>query len=59
MRLKFCGPMGYGGIVLDDDATDEEIARVMMIAATTEPGNGSGRIFKKNVDEEVLTEKRR
>ena len=52
MRLKFCGPMGYGGIVLDDDATDEEIARVLMIAATTEPGNGSGRVFNRTKNEE-------
>lgn len=51
MKLKYCGPMGCGGIVLDDDATDEEIAQIMLLAATTEPGNGSGRIFKRNNQE--------
>lgn len=52
MKLQCCGP--YGGIVLNDDATEEEIAEAMMLAATTEPGNGSGRIFyreRNNTDD--------
>ena len=51
MRLKTFSPMGCVSVVLNDDATDEEIARIMMIAATTEPGNGSGRIFRRNSNE--------
>ena len=47
MCLEYYGPFGHGKIYLDDDATDEEIAQKLMIAATVEQGNGS-RIKKVN-----------
>ena len=40
MTLKFFGELGTGFMVLNDDATDEEIAEALMIAATEEQGNG-------------------
>lgn len=40
MTLKFFGDVGCGTIVLNDDATNEEIAAKLKIAATEESGNG-------------------
>ena len=48
MCLEYFGPMGCGRIYLDDDATEEEIKRVLMIAATTEQGNGGDIFFKQS-----------
>ena len=56
MCLEYYGPLGHGKIYLDDDATDEEIAQKLMIAATVEQGNGSGRV--KKVDGLVPDENR-
>ena len=48
MKAISCGPYGLEGFVVDDDAPDEEIIRIGKIIAETEPGNGSGLIFKRN-----------
>ena len=45
MKCECYGQHGMETFVVDDDAPPEEIARIAKIIATTEPGNGSGRIF--------------
>ena len=54
MKCISCGNYGLEGFVIDDNASDEEIARIGKIIAETEPGNGSGLIFKRNG--EIVTE---
>ena len=44
MCLKIIHPYGVSYAVVDDDASDEEIARVVKIATTVKEGNGNGRI---------------
>jgi hypothetical protein len=50
MKLKTFGLNGVETIVVNDDATNEEIAIAMMIAAMEEPGNGKPRKAKEEHD---------
>lgn len=61
MKLKAYTPGACGSMIFDDDATDEEIKEAVNLLATTEPGNGSGRIFyrrNRSHGEEKNTKKR-
>lgn len=52
MILKTFNPNGSGTIVLDDDAGDEEIARVLLLDATEPDGNGRRRRNQESEDED-------
>lgn len=44
MKLMIFHPDGVSYAYVDDNATDEEIQRVTMLAATIEEGNGNGKV---------------
>ena len=50
MKLMCFGLNGVESIVVDDDASNEEIAVAMMIAAMEEPGNGKPKRGKEEQD---------
>lgn len=52
MQLLICHPYGVSRAVVNDDATDEEIKRVISIASTIEEGNGNGRVKTRAMDGE-------
>lgn len=52
MVLKTFNPNGSGTIVIDDDAGDEEIARVLLLDAT-EPDSNNGKVARRT---EILLE---
>ena len=61
MKLKTYVSGAYGSMIFDDDVTEEEIKEAVNLLATTEPGNGSGRIFYRrngSYGEEKNTKKR-
>ena len=49
MKAISYGAYGCESFVIGDDEDQEaELRRIAKIIATTEPGNGSGLIFKRN-----------
>ena len=51
MKYEMHGPFGTEGFIMDE-YDEEELRRIAKIIATTEPGNGSGRIFYRKTEKE-------